>query len=88
MKTSEELEKAIIKHKVRRIPHHNCAICEASTAWVFAEGMGGLRVGFDSNCSCSSTWTPVQDRTMQEFTDWYNHLGWEQRQEVDYLLGL
>jgi hypothetical protein len=47
---------------------HRCSICRAPIQYVF----DGDYVAFDSNCDCTSYWTPRQQRSWQDVADTIN----------------
>lgn len=68
MVTANEVQKAVIDNNINVIPHHECAICGE---WVAYE-VYNKQLFFNSNCGCSSFWSPVILCSWQDAADFIN----------------
>ena len=68
MVSASDVQKAVIDNNINIVPHHECAICGEWVAYeVYSE-----QLFFNSNCGCSSFWSPVSQRSWQDAADFIN----------------
>lgn len=65
--TADQVRQTVTDYGITHLPHHDCGFCGEWVQYVFTPNTSGeMAAFFDSNCGCSSYWTP---RTASDWED-------------------
>lgn len=65
--TADQVRQTVTDYGITHLPHHDCGFCGEWVKYVFTPNTSGeMAAFFDSNCACSSYWTP---RTASDWED-------------------